>query len=246
LVVLAATCCFPANAKAEKRVAQASPQASTSSKAERAWNSIRDTQNVGLLEDFVKHFGGSFYGSLARARIDELQAKKVAAVPTSQPNVQSAIPPSMQGTKPRLLAQFGIWGAYTANAGGKKLCFALAGHSPSGSNADDNKTTYVFISTRPWQNVLNEFSLTLSYQIKEGGAGATAEIGGESYDLWGTGNGLWIKDMSAEGKMIARMRASPELVLKGLGTGETSFKISLTGFAEAVDRMGAECRDNSA
>ena len=225
------------------RMSEAAPQASTLGEAERAWNLIRDTQNVALLEDFAQHFSGSFYASLARARIDELRAKKVAEAPTSQPEAAIGIPPSMQGTKPRLLAQFGIWGAYTANADGKKLCFALAGHFSPGSNVDDNKTTYVFISTRPWQNVLNEFSLTLSHQIKEGGAGATAEIDGESYDLWGTGNGLWIKDMSAEGKMIARMRTSQELALNGLGTGETNFKISLKGFAEAVDRMGAECRE---
>jgi Caspase domain len=220
---------------------EVSPQVSTSSEAERAWNSIRDTQNTALLEDFVQHFGGSFYGSLARARIDELRAKKLAAAPTSQPEAPIAIPPSMLGTKPRLLGQFGSWGAYTANAEGKKLCFAITGYSPSGSKTDNNKT-YVFISARPGLNVANEFSVTLSYQVKEGAPGASAEIGGESYDLWGQGNGLWIKNVLDEDRMIARMRASPELALKGLGTGETRFRIPLKGFAEAVDRMGAECR----
>jgi hypothetical protein len=223
------------------RTNETPPQTSTSSEAERAWNSIKDTQNAALLEDFVKHFGGSFYSSLARARIDELRAKKVAAAPMSQGDTPIAVPLAMLGTKPRLLGQFGSWGAYTANSDGKKLCFAIAGYSPSGSNTDANKT-YVFISARPWQNVSNEFSVTLTYQLTEGATGAIAEIGGESYDLWGKGNGLWIKNVSDEGRMIARMRASPELALTGLGTGDTRFRIPLKGFADAVDRMGAECR----
>jgi len=43
---------------------------------------------------------------------------------TAKPAAKSETP--APGSAPNLLAQFGEWGAYTATAGGKKVCFALA------------------------------------------------------------------------------------------------------------------------
>ena len=60
-----------------------------------------------------------------------------------------------------LLGQFGDWGAYKANPGGKDVCFALAKPTaavtqPAGRNRDPS---YAFISTRPSEKVRNEVSV---------------------------------------------------------------------------------------
>jgi len=44
------------------------------------WNSIKETTSIAVLEDFIRQYGRTPYGSLARARLAELK-KKVANVP---------------------------------------------------------------------------------------------------------------------------------------------------------------------
>ena len=56
-------------------VAPAQPQIS---EAERTWPWIKDTTNQTVLETFIKQFGGTPAGALARARIEELKAKQLA------------------------------------------------------------------------------------------------------------------------------------------------------------------------
>jgi hypothetical protein len=65
----------------------ASPVPAPPNEAERVWTVVKDTSSVAVLEDFIRRFGDSIYGTLARVRIDEL--KKAAALPPPS----SAAPP---------------------------------------------------------------------------------------------------------------------------------------------------------
>ena len=62
--------------------------------------------------------------------------------------------------QPTLLGQYGDWGAYTATPEGKKVCFTLAKPKSSTTTPAGRKRdpAYVFISTRPAENVRNEIS----------------------------------------------------------------------------------------
>lgn len=57
------------------------PAVSAGGDAERVWAVTRDTTSLAVLEDFVRQFGGTPYGSLARARLDELRRERTAATP---------------------------------------------------------------------------------------------------------------------------------------------------------------------
>jgi Caspase domain len=50
--------------------------------AERAWPTIKDTTSVAVLEDFIRQFGGTTYGSMARARLEELKKARDLAKKT--------------------------------------------------------------------------------------------------------------------------------------------------------------------
>ena len=80
------------------------------------------------------------------------------------------------GGQPTLLGQFGDWGAYTATSGAKKVCYALA--KPASSQTEPaNKPrdpAYIFVSTRPAENVRNEVSIVIGYPFKPGSE-ATAD-----------------------------------------------------------------------
>lgn len=51
---------------------QASEPAYPDREAERAWGVTKDTTSVAVLQDFIRQFGDTPYGSMARARLEEL------------------------------------------------------------------------------------------------------------------------------------------------------------------------------
>src|SRR5262249_26554881 len=112
------------------------------------------------------------------------------AQPSSE-RVQVAQAPG--GGQPSLLGTFGDWGAYTANSGGKKVCFALAKPASSQTNPANRPrdAAYLFISTRPAENVHNEVSIIIGYSFKPS-TDATVEIGSAKFSMYTQNDGAWI------------------------------------------------------
>lgn len=156
-----------------------------------------------------------------------------------------AAPAAAGGAQPKLLGQYGLWGAYTASPGGKKVCFALAKPNSSETNPPNRprNPVYMFISTRPADKVANEVSLVIGYPFKAG-TEATAQIGGTSFALYTQQDGAWIKDATQEAKMVDAMRGADNAVIKGVsakGTQSTDM-FSLKGVSQALDRASQECK----
>jgi hypothetical protein len=149
------------------------------------------------------------------------------------------------GAQPKLLGQYGIWGAYTASPGGKKMCFALAKPTASETNPPNRprNPVYMFISTRPGDKVTNEVSLVVGYPFKAG-TEATVQVGGTSFPLYTQQDGAWIKNAAEEAKMVDAMRGADSAVIKGVsakGTQSTD-TFSLKGASQALDRTAQECK----
>ena len=80
--------------------------APVANEAATAWGVIQNTGSVAVLEDFIRQFGSTIYGSMARARLDELKKSQVvlaappAPLTTSPPPVQpvAVAPPSRLGS----------------------------------------------------------------------------------------------------------------------------------------------------
>ena len=55
--------------------------------AERAWTVTKDAVSVAVLEEFIRQFGATVYGGMARARLNELKKNQIALVtpPTLPP-----------------------------------------------------------------------------------------------------------------------------------------------------------------
>lgn len=166
-------------------------------------------------------------------------AKKKAHAP--------AVPPAgvAGGAKPNLLGQYGEWGAYSANPGGKKVCFAIAKPSSSESTPPGRprNPAYMFISSRPAEKVSNEVSIIIGYAFKPN-TEATAQVGSTSFALYTQQDGAWIKNASEESHLIDAMRTGQTAVVKGVslkGT-RTTDTFPLKGLGQALDRTGQECR----
>lgn len=147
--------------------------------------------------------------------------------------------------QPTLLGQYGDWGAYTASPGGAKVCFALAKPKTTKTEPPARKRdpSYVFVSTRPGENVKNEVSVIIGYPFKAS-TDATAEVGTAKFAMYTQNDGAWIKNIAEEARMIDAMRKSAELTVKGTsGRGTQSVdQYSLKGLAQALDKIEQECK----
>ena len=169
--------------------------------------------------------------------------KPTAAKPPAKP--EPAATAAAGGAEPTLIGQFGTWGAYSATPNGRKVCFALAKPSSSKTNPPNRPRdpAYAFVSTRPAEKVVNEVSIMIGYALKPGSE-SSLEVGGAAYAMYTQGDGLWIKNAAEEEQMVAAMRKSAEVTVKGIsakGT-ETTDVFSLKGLSQALDRLAQDCK----
>ena len=150
-----------------------------------------------------------------------------------------------QGTQPTLLGTYGDWEAYTASPGGKKVCFALAKPKKSETNPPGRKRdpAFLFISSRPSENVRNEVSMIVGYPFKDN-TDAAVEIGQAKFAMTTQKDGAWIKNVAEEARMLDAMRKGADLTVKGTsGRGTQSVdQYSLKGLVQALDRADQECK----
>jgi hypothetical protein len=156
-----------------------------------------------------------------------------------------AAPPSIGGAAPHLIAQYDEWGAYTATAGGKKVCFALAKPSKSASTPANRPRDppYMFISSRPAEKVRDEVSVIVGYGFKPN-SDATINVGGSTYTMFTQNDGAWVKNPPDEPRLIDALRKGTDAVVKGTsarGTASTD-TYGLRGLPQALDRVGQECQ----
>jgi hypothetical protein len=140
---------------------------------------------------------------------------------------------------------FGDWGAYTAAPGGKKVCFALAKPVKSETSPPNRPRdpAFLFVSSRPAEKVKDEVSIIIGYGFKAN-TDASLDLGGASYAMYTQADGAWIKNAAEEAKLVEAMRKGGDLTVKGTsarGTGTTDV-FSLKGLAQALDKVGEECR----
>jgi invasion protein IalB len=169
---------------------------------------------------------------------------KAAPAPAAKKGSSAPVPAPGGGT-PNLLGQFGDWGAYSANAGGKTICYALAKPSSSATQPPNRPRdpAYIFVASRPSENVRNEISIVVGYPFKPGYEGS-ADIGSSKYALYTQNDGAWVKNPAEEARMVDTMRRGADLVItgeSGRGTKSTD-RYNLKGLSQALDRVAAECK----
>jgi len=157
----------------------------------------------------------------------------------------AAPPAAAGGGQPALLGQFGDWGAYAANNSGKQICYALAKPTSQATQPPNRPRdpAYIFVSTRPSENVRNEISIVIGYPFKPGSE-ANVDIGSAKYAMYTQADGAWIKNAAEEARMVDTMRRGSDLVVtgeSGKGTKSTD-RYNLRGLSQALDRVAQECK----
>jgi invasion protein IalB len=173
--------------------------------------------------------------------------------------------------KPALVATFGDWNVFVGEAGKGRICYTLAqpkSRDPASLKRDPG---YAFISDRPAEGVRNEVSFIMGFDVAGGADTTEAKLDpklGEkpesksdakpktpagpvpvalvdetSFEMLPKGGNLWVKNAAKEGALITEMRKGAKLVIKAASLrGHQSIDTySLTGFAQALDRLQKEC-----
>jgi invasion protein IalB len=145
--------------------------------------------------------------------------------------------------KPVQVASFGDWGAFLAVQGGKKkTCYALAQPKDRTPASLKRDPAYIFISSRPTENVHNEISIIMGFPMKDN-SDAQAEIGTTRFELIAKGTNAWVKNPAEEGQFIDTMKKGTKLVIKAASIkgNTTTDSYSLAGLSQALDRVHKEC-----
>lgn len=139
------------------------------------------------------------------------------------------------------LGTFGEWGAY-ATQGKPKTCYALAQPKSREPASVKRDPAYVFISTRPAENVKSEISIIMGFPMKDGSE-AQAEIGDAAFGLIAKGANAWVKNPAEEGRLIDAMKKGSKLIVTAKSTkGKTTTDTySLSGLGQALDKVRKEC-----
>jgi hypothetical protein len=187
-----------------------------------------------------------------RPEVKKPEAKKPDAKKpdTKKPDAKADAPkpkPAAAATSPTggpatLLGTFGDWGAYTAQTGRTKICYALSQPKARQPANLANTPGYLFVSFRPAENVRNEVALVMGFPTKEGGD-AEATIGTTNYALVTKGSNAWVKNPAEEAQVIATMAKGQAMVVKATSArnNPTSDRYSLGGFSQALERAKKEC-----
>ncbi len=141
------------------------------------------------------------------------------------------------------LGQFKDWGAYVAESGGGKVCYALSQPKSSEPSNVNRDPVYFFVTSRPGSGVKNEVSIIIGYPYKPDTT-ATVEIGDTTFTLFTKDDGAWVENAAEESNLVGAMRRGATMVIKGTSARGTATvdNYSLSGISAALDRIAQECK----
>ena len=192
----------------------------------------------------------------------------LAAATKAKPAPKSAA--KEEPAKPSLVATFGDWNVFVGEVGKGRICYTLAQPKSREPTSLTRDPGYAFISDRPSEGVRNEVSFIMGFDVAAGDAAESnpdakpgekaaskasaksktsaapapvALVDQASFEMLPKGGNLWVKNAAKESALIAEMRKGAKLVIKAASLrGHQSIDTySLTGFAQAMERLQKEC-----
>ncbi len=140
------------------------------------------------------------------------------------------------------LGTFGDWVAYASQAGRAKVCYVLSKPKERLPKTLKRDPGFMFITSRPGEQVRNEISFVLGFATRETVPGV-ATIGPTTFALAPKGENAWIANAAEENAFLEAARRGQSMTVKATsGRGNLSTdQYSLAGLSQALERMRREC-----
>ena len=140
-------------------------------------------------------------------------AKKPAAPAPAKPAAAAPAAPAQAGNQPATLGTFGNWGAFASDTPKGRVCYALSQPKDRLPANLNRNPAFLFISTRPSENVRNEVSFVLGFPPKDGGEGQLT-VGKANYVIKTQGETAWLKNPADDNALVELLKKTPNASLK--------------------------------
>jgi invasion protein IalB len=158
------------------------------------------------------------------------------------PAKPAAAAPAPAGT-PMLVMESKDWKVVTAKSDKGKVCFAMTRPTKMEPASLKHGDVFLFVSTRPAENLRNEPSLQFGYPLKAGST-VDIDIDGKKYKFFTRGDGAWFEQSSEYGAFLDALKKGKKMSATGASArgNPTSYVFSLSGASAAIDGAAKECR----
>lgn len=113
----------------------------------------------------------------------------------------------------RTVARHADWSVIVAETDRGKLCYAAAPPQTRRPQGAVRGPAFVFVTTRPTDQVRDEFSVEFGFEVT---TGAMLPVGGENFPLAGDAVGAWINDLADETRLVAAMRGNAHVQIRSM------------------------------
>lgn len=138
---------------------------------------------------------------------------------------------------------FGAWTLLADGASPHSLCFITSEPTQKDPDSATREAPRLYVSSWPKEGIKAEVSVRMGFPVKAS-AGASARVGDAPFVLIGAQDRLFVKDATAELKLIDAMKKGADL--KAEATSERGTKVTdtyaLQGLSQALARMQDVCR----
>jgi invasion protein IalB len=143
----------------------------------------------------------------------------------------------------KVLGTFKDWEVQTFQQDGKKVCNMFTKPTKSEGDYTERGDVYMFVTNRPAENVLDEFSVQIGYTFKTG-APVYATVGGSKFEMFSQDDFAWLHNDKDQRALIRAMRAGAEIVVEGVSSRgtKTTDTFSLSGFTAAHNMLSSACK----
>jgi hypothetical protein len=148
-----------------------------------------------------------------------------------------------QPAGPTLLGTHDTWETYKTTDTRGTVCYAVTQPQTKEPATAKRDTIYFLITSWPKPNIVNEPSIVIGYQFKQGGK-ATVQVGSDKFEFFTKADGAWLLLPADEQRLVTAMRGNSEMSVKGIsqrGTLTTD-TYSLKGISAALDKIAEGCK----
>ncbi len=141
------------------------------------------------------------------------------------------------------LGQFGVWEAFTENSGKNRICYIATEAIKARGNYKKRGKTYIMVTHRPAQNIINVVSVEAGYTYKKGSE-VTIIIGRKTFTLFTSKTTAFTYDAETDHALVKAMKKGAVMTVKGLslrGTTTTD-TYSLKGFSASYNSTSVACK----
>ena len=154
----------------------------------------------------------------------------------------AASPAFAQQPQTKVIGTYQSWTAFETGAGNRKTCYVYAVPAKSQGKYTSRNPTYIQVSHRPADKVVNEVSLTAGYTFKDS-TKVEFDVGKQKFELFTKDDGAWARDSQSDAAIVKAMAAAGTLVVKGTSSRGTATvdTYPLAGFSAAHAEISKAC-----